>query len=58
MKRAKYTTILCCRAGRKRGRETEQQNGLSEQFKFGGFSRFLTSLFQQQSLKRFFFRWL
>ena len=58
MERAKYTTVLCCRAGRKHGRETEQQNGLSEQFKLSGFSCFLASLFQLQSLKRFFFRWL
>lgn len=54
MERAKYTTVLCCRAGQKHGRETEQQNGLSEQFKLSGFSRFLASLFQLQSLKRFF----
>ena len=46
MERAKYATVLCCRAGRKHGRETEQQNGLSEQFKLSGFSRFLASLFQ------------
>ena len=55
MERAKYTTVLCCRVGRKHGRKTEQQNGLSEQFKLSGFSRFSASLFQLQSLKRFFF---
>ena len=55
MERAKYATVLCCRAGRKHGRKTEQQNGLSEQFKLSGFSRFSASLFQLQSLKRFFF---
>ena len=55
MERAKYATVLCCSAGRKHGRKTEQQNGLSEQFKLCGFfSLFLASLFQQQSLKRFF----
>ena len=34
MERAKYGTVLRCRARRK----TEQQNGLSEQFKLCGFS--------------------
>ena len=60
MEREKYATVVRCRAGRKHGRKTEQQNGLSEQFKLSGFfPRFLASLFQQQSLKRFFFfRWL
>ena len=37
MERAKYATVVRCRAGRKRGRKTEQQNGLSEQFKLSGF---------------------
>ena len=37
MERAKYATVVRCRAGRKHGRKTEQQNGLSEQFKLSGF---------------------
>ena len=32
MERAKYAMVVRCRAGRKHGRKTEQQNGLSEQF--------------------------
>ena len=56
MERAKYAMVVRCRAGRKHGRKTEQQSGLSEQFELSGFfPRFLASLFQQQSLKRFFF---
>ena len=37
MERAKYAMVVRCRAGRKHGRKTEQQNGLSEQFKLSGF---------------------
>ena len=54
MERAKYTTVLCCRAGRKHGRKTEQQNGLSEQFKLSGFSPFLGFTFSTKFKALFF----
>lgn len=55
MERAKYATVLCCRAGRKHGRKTEQQNGLSEQFKLSGFFPFLGFAFSTTKFKAFFF---
>ena len=55
MERAKYTTVLCCRAGRKHARETEQQNRLSEQFKLSGFFPFLGFAFSATKFKAFFF---
>ena len=54
MERAKYATVLCCRAGRKHGRKTEQ-NGLSEQFKLSGFFPFLGFAFSTTKFKAFFF---
>lgn len=53
MERAKYATVLCCRAGRKHGRKTEQQNGLSEQFKLSGFFPFLGFAFSTTKFKVF-----
>ena len=55
MERAKYATVLCCRAGRKHGRKTEQQNGLSEQFKLSGFFPFLGFVFSTTKFKAFLF---
>ena len=55
MERAKYATVLCCRAGRKHGRKTEQQNGLSEQFKLSGFFPFLGFAFSTTKFTAFFF---
>ena len=55
MERAKYATVVRCRAGRKHGRKTEQQNGLSEQFKLSGFFPISwLRFFNNKSLKRFF----
>ena len=56
MEREKYATVVRCRAGRKHGRKTEQQNGLSEQFKLSGFfSPFLGFAFSTTKFKAFLF---